>query len=132
VKYLYDFFLDPINFFAILDPPEKPNFQFVPKNELAKEGKILKNELTVKERSSFTVICRFHGDPAPTCTWNKGNDVTSSNLTFTNITKENNGYYECTAENGIQSAPKHYTNTSTSKAGLQIDVLCKSFFFSHK
>ncbi|XP_060607690.1 hemicentin-1-like [Ruditapes philippinarum] len=108
-------------------PPSKPYFHFLPRNNLAKGGKLLAHKLIIEERSNFTVMCRSDGDPPPTCRWNITNDKTKyPYLTFANITKNDKGIYRCVAENFIQRNFPKYERKKNKSTDLEIDVQYQS------
>jgi len=58
---------------------------------------------TVHETDSVTLFCNASGDPTPTITWTRLSD--NSNVTFPlNISRQDQGGYRCTADNGVGSS----------------------------
>ena len=86
---------------------------------------ISKNQ-TVNETNDVKLSCRATGTPAPNVTWSKAgneNNILSSNsfFTMTNISREQDGLYWCTADNGLSKAV----------ASTRITVQCRHHIRNH-
>lgn len=61
-----------------------------------------RNPPTVKEGQTATLICSAKGNPAPTFTWFKNDNVLPNQefqLVMTGLTTEHDGWYSCEARN---------------------------------
>jgi len=57
---------------------------------------------TVNVTDSVTLFCNAAGNPTPTITWTRLSDNSSVNLPL-NISRQDQGGYRCTADNGVGS-----------------------------
>ena len=64
---------------------------------------VISQNQTVNESNTLTLNCTTGGKPLPVITWTKvsNNNTVSFPLTITG--KEDEGFYRCTAENGVGS-----------------------------
>ena len=57
--------------------------------------------ITVNDTDSVTLTCTADGFPAPNITWTRLSDNSAVPETFNITGKQDEGYYRCTADNGI-------------------------------
>ena len=62
---------------------------------------LISGNITVNDRDSVTLTCTADGFPAPNITWTRLLDNSSVPETFNITGKQDEGYYRCTADNGI-------------------------------
>jgi len=83
---------------------DAPNITVHPTSEITTEGQ------------NVTLDCTAIGEPPPTITWYKDNQLLnisgrftqdSSSLTITKVSREDNGTYYCNATNNISSEVSH-------------------------
>jgi len=77
------------SFVAVLSP-DPPKITYIFGNE------------TVNDRDTMSLICKADGNPTPSITWTKNNNVVPSRFNING--REGGGNYTCTADNGIGSS----------------------------
>jgi hypothetical protein len=84
--------------------------------------------MTIHEYDNITLQCQAQGQPIPWITWFHGRNQTHINPTvlanntdgqyhLVNVTREQSGYYECRASNGV--------NGHVISKHVELRVLCK-------
>ena len=56
---------------------------------------------TVNQSDTLSLVCTAGGSPVPNVTWTKLPQNTLANFSLTITGKQDEGYYRCTADNGV-------------------------------
>ncbi|GLH04579.1 Lachesin, partial [Gryllus bimaculatus] len=89
-------------------------------------------ELDVKKGATVTLECRASGNPVPTITWTRKNNLLPSgdksvegfSITIEQATRHHAGVYECTASNGVGEPVTQRITLHVQWEGYEAQLVC--------